>query len=292
MTDKALEDPAMGAPLETSAGADAPIVIVSNRLPVSLKFSRSRWRSQRSSGGLVSALHGLDRDQGFKWVGWPGCSIPPGLLEDVHESLAADDLIAVPLSQELERGFYQGMCNEVLWPLFHYFADKVRFETDYWRHYSEANRRFADAVLEIAEPGSRVWVHDYHLMLVPALLREARPDLEIGFFLHVPWPSSELYRLLPPRRGLLRGLLGADYVAFHTSDYAMHFRTSCTRVLGLESDPDGIHFEGRMVPVRVTAGPIQASDSITDATATGRRVDCSTRAGRTSPCTGPQRMSP
>jgi trehalose 6-phosphate synthase/phosphatase len=232
----------------TDTAPEVPTIIVSNRLPVSLEIHGSRWRSRPSSGGLVSALEGLedelDSDGKLKWVGWPS-----RLLEPIHESLAADGMIAVPLSKGQERGFYQGMCNEVLWPLFHYFADKVRFEPEHWKHYSEANRRFADAVLENAEEGSRVWVHDYHLMLVPALLREARPDLEIGFFLHVPWPSSELYRLLPPRRGLLRGLLGADYVAFHTSDYAMHFRTSCMRVLGLESDPNGIPFEGRMVGI-------------------------------------------
>lgn len=234
---------------EAKLRSGTPIVIVSNRLPVSLEISGSQWRSRRSAGGLVSGLDALGREQGAKWVGWPGCDIPPLLFEEVRDSLAADGLIAVPLSAEQEAGFYNGMGNGVLWPLFHYFADKVHFKPAYWKHYSEVNRLFAEKILEVAENGSRVWVHDYHLMLVPAMLREQRPDLEIGFFLHVPWPSSELYRLLPPRRALLRGLLGADYLAFHTNDYAMHFRTSCMRVLGLESDPDGIHFEGRTVGI-------------------------------------------
>ena len=232
-----------------STAVEQPLIVVSNRLPVSIDVSGSKWHIQKSSGGLVSALAGVERGRDFHWVGWPGSQLPAGLEQDVLASLAADGMIAISLTEEEEEKFYQGMCNEVLWPLFHYFSDKVTFCQEAWENYIEVNRRFAEAVLDVVEPDSRVWVHDYHLMLVPELLRRARPDLEIGFFLHIPWPSSELYRSLPPRRDLLHGLLGADYIAFHTNDYAMHFRNSCMRVLGLDSDPDGIQVDGRSVRI-------------------------------------------
>ncbi|MCA8952109.1 MAG: bifunctional alpha,alpha-trehalose-phosphate synthase (UDP-forming)/trehalose-phosphatase [Planctomycetes bacterium] len=248
--DAAAATPAADAAADGDGEPPEPhLVVVSNRLPVSLEIEGEHWRSHASSGGLVAALDGLARGGAMTWIGWPGCTVPDALAADVRAELARDGLIAVLLSADEERSYYQGMANEVLWPLFHYFTDKVHFEPEHWRGYEQINRRFATAVLESAPHGSRVWIHDFHLMLVPGLLRAARPDLEIGFFLHVPWPSSELFRLLPPRREILRGLLGADYVAFHTSDYAMHFRTSCMRLLGLDSDPDGIRLEGRTVGI-------------------------------------------
>lgn len=225
------------------------LIVASNRLPISLEVSARGVRWRPSSGGLTSALAGVRTDGEFVWVGWPGCPVPPARREEVTRLLAEQELAPVFLSGEQEAHYYHGVANQVLWPLFHYFTDRVAFSSESWSHYVTVNRMFADTILQHVGSDARVWVHDFHLMLVPRMLREERPDLEIGFFLHIPFPSSEIYRLLPTRSELLLGLLGADYIAFHTNDYTRHFRSACLRVLGLESDPDAIMFEGRRVGI-------------------------------------------
>ncbi|MEM7199594.1 MAG: bifunctional alpha,alpha-trehalose-phosphate synthase (UDP-forming)/trehalose-phosphatase [Planctomycetota bacterium] len=228
--------------------------MVSNRLPTSLRQTGDRLIPFPSSGGLASALTGIQADEGFTWVGWPGCEVPAGQQESVRSQLAEQGLQPVFLSERQERLYYRGLCNEVLWPLFHYCTDRIHFSEDDWATYVDVNRRFAEEVLARVTPGARVWVHDFHLMLVPAMLREAQPDLEIGFFLHIPFPSSEIYRLLPQRTELLEGLLGADYIGFHTNNYVRHFRSSCLRVMALESEPNSISFAGRTI--RIGSHPI------------------------------------
>ena len=155
------------------------------------------------------------------------------------------------LSADEEQDFYNRVCNDTLWPLLHYFGDRLRLTPEAWQRYVNVNERFADAILEHSGPDSRVWVHDFHLMLVPALLRRRAPNLSVGFFLHTPFPSSEVYRLLPAREDVLRGLLGADYVSFHLGDYARHFRSSCLRILGIDSQPDAIEVDGRRIGIGV-----------------------------------------
>jgi trehalose 6-phosphate synthase/phosphatase len=228
-----------------------PLIVVSNRLPVQLQLIGSEWNATPTGGGLVAALADILKDQseGSLWIGWPGRDVPERARAEARASLAAQGMVPVFLTQGQEERYYQGMCNDVLWPLFHYFADKVSYRPSDWAEFVAVNRAFANAILEVAHEEHRIWIHDFHLMLVPGMLRVARPDLEIGFFLHVPWPSSELYRLLPPRKELLRGILGADYVGFHTSDYARHFQFSCLGVLGLESEPDGIVWDNRLVGI-------------------------------------------
>ena len=169
----------------------------------------------------------------------------------VSTRLAKDHLHPVFLSAEEEEDFYGKVCNDTLWPLFHYFSDRLRITPEAWTRYVEVNERFADTIVEHCEPDSRVWVHDFHLMLVPAMLRAREPRLSIGFFLHIPFPSSEVYRLLPAREQLLRGVLGADYVSFQVGDYARHFRSSCLRMLGIDSDPDSLEIDGRRVGIGV-----------------------------------------
>ena len=165
--------------------------------------------------------------------------------------LAKDHLHPVFLSAEEEEDFYGKVCNDTLWPLFHYFSDRLRITPEAWARYVEVNERFAETILANCEPDSRVWVHDFHLMLVPAMLRARAPRLSIGFFLHIPFPSSEVYRLLPEREQLLRGVLGADYVSFQVGDYARHFRSSCLRMLGVDSEPDWLELDGRRVGIGV-----------------------------------------
>ncbi len=151
-------------------------------------------------------------------------------------------------------GFYQGFSNRTLWPLFHHFDRYVEFDTEYWHAYERVNRAYRDALLEVVEPGDSIWVHDYQLLLLPALLRESLPDAPIGFFLHIPFPSYEAFRMLPWRREILNGMLGADLVGFHTFDYARHFLSSARSLLGLEDRDGQIQVDDRLV--RVDAFPM------------------------------------
>ncbi len=225
------------------------LVIASNRLPIRLTLEDGELASEPAVGGLATALRGVQGSHG--WVGWPGTFVPTEREEEVATALALDDLFPVFLSADEQEDFYRRTCNDAIWPLFHYLPDRFRFTQSAWRRYVEVNERFADTIVEHCAVGARVWVHDFHLMLVPAALRRRRPDLSIGFFLHIPFPSSEIYRILPVREDVLRGLLGADYISFHTGDYVRHFRSSCLRVLGLESEPDVVEFDGRLVGVGV-----------------------------------------
>jgi trehalose 6-phosphate synthase/phosphatase len=225
------------------------LVIASNRLPVRLTTKADGFDVQPSAGGLAAALQAVRGETA--WIGWPGAVVPPELEGKVRRRLAAHHLVPVFLSADEEEDFYGRVCNDTLWPLFHYFADRLRITPEAWERYVGVNERFADAILEHCGPDSRVWVHDFHLMLVPALLRRRAPGLAIGFFLHIPFPSSEVYRLLPAREQVLRGLLGADYVSFQVGDYARHFRSSCLRILGIDSSPDVLELDGRRVGIGV-----------------------------------------
>ncbi|HLE99667.1 MAG TPA: bifunctional alpha,alpha-trehalose-phosphate synthase (UDP-forming)/trehalose-phosphatase [Gaiellaceae bacterium] len=224
-------------------------MIASNRLPVRFALADDRVDVRLSSGGLAAALRAVRGNA--VWVGWPGTVVPEPLEGEVTKRLARDNLVPVFLTAEEEEDFYGRVCNETLWPLLHYFGDRLRLTPEAWQRYVQVNERFADLILEHCGPDSRVWVHDFHLMLVPAMLRRRAPGLSIGFFLHTPFPSSEVYRLLPAREEALRGLLGADYVSFQVGDYARHFRSSCLRVLGLDSNPDALEFNGRRVSIGV-----------------------------------------
>ncbi len=224
-------------------------MIASNRLPVRLAVSGGKFDVQTSSGGLPAALGAVRGDAA--WIGWPGAVVPKALESKVRRRLASDNLFPVFLSRDEEEDFYGRVCNDTLWPLFHYFPDRLRITPEAWERYVEVNERFAETILEHCEPDARVWVHDFHLMLVPAMLRRRSPGLSIGFFLHIPFPSSEVYRLLPAREQLLRGILGADYVSFQVGDYARHFRSSCLRMLGIDSSPDSLELDGRRVGIGV-----------------------------------------
>jgi trehalose 6-phosphate synthase/phosphatase len=203
----------------------------------------------RSSGGLAVALQAVRGDS--SWVGWPGTVVRPEHERRVAQRLAKDNLVPVLLTANEEEDFYGKVCNDTLWPLFHYFADRLRITPEAWQRYVDVNERFADTIVAHVEPESRVWIHDFHLMLVPAMLRQREPRLSIGFFLHTPFPSSEVYRLLPAREQLLRGVLGADYVSFQIGDYARHFRSSVLRILGIDSEPDSLEIDARRVGIGV-----------------------------------------
>jgi trehalose 6-phosphate synthase/phosphatase len=235
----------------------ARLVVVSNRLPLTLRQSAKGWSAEPSSGGLVTALGPVVQGTGGLWLGWPG-EAPEGHDRGREEALGRWErehgFAAIDLPKPLASRFYQGYPNRVLWPLFHQFPSRLEYTPESWAAYVEANERFRDAVVKRLRPGDLVWVHDYHLMLLPRLLREAAPDVAIGFFLHIPFPSSEVFHILPRREELLHGVLGADYVAFQTHRHLSHFRSALLRTLGLSSQMDGVFVEGR--GVRLEALPI------------------------------------
>ncbi|KAK8844564.1 alpha,alpha-trehalose-phosphate synthase (UDP-forming) [Kwoniella newhampshirensis] len=316
------------------------LIVVSNRLPVTIsKDDNGEYHFKMSSGGLVSALSGCKKTMSFTWIGWPGKDIPMADRELVNKRLLDEhNCYPVYLSDELADRHYNGFSNSILWPLFHYHPGEMNFDAANWLAYREANMRFADTVSSMCQAGDMVWVQDYHLMLLPMLLRsmisgesaqgemvrqelgrvkegvddtvvkevlgmvpgvadpvdegvemlddveeegeplqmkertggrrphfsrgmstfqkqelvareKGKEGIRIGFFLHTPFPSSEIYRILPVRREILLGVLQCDLIGFHTYDYARHFLSSCTRILGLQTQPNGIEFEGRYAQV-------------------------------------------
>lgn len=238
------------------------LIVVANRLPVSAyKDREGGWQLQISAGGLVSALMGVGNSNS-KWIGWPGVDIEPGPERDALTKAMEDEGYApVYLDENTCDLHYNGFCNSVLWQLFHYVPlniDSKLSETRtlqfQWQAHQLANRKFADVILKHYRPGDIVWVQDYHLMPLPAILKEKHPRMKVGFFLHTPFPSSEIYRTLPVREELLRAVLKADLIGFHTYDYARHFVSACTRILGLEGTPAGVEDNGSIT--RVAAFPI------------------------------------
>ena len=241
-------------------GRGADFAVVANRLPVDLELledGTQRWHP--SPGGLVSALEPFLRSRKGAWVGWSGqADLDVASFEDEGLSMHPVRLSAADI-----RDYYGGFSNATLWPLYHDVVVKPVFERAWWDSYVEVNRRFADAAAAAAGPGATVWVQDYQLQLVPAMLREKRPDLRIGFFLHIPFPPVELFRQLPWRNEIVRGLLGADVVGFQMPGGARNFLWLTRRLLGLEPSetadalhnrPGSVQYEGRQV--RVGAFPI------------------------------------
>src|SRR2546422_5473292 len=176
-----------------------------------------RWTTERSSGGLASAMNPILRRNGGDWIGWAGASGEEDQEErrSVLEGWAQkEQCFAVELPEEIATGFYEGYSNQTLWPVFHNLPSQLKFDAKDWQAYVEANRIFSKAIVERYKPDDLVWVHDYQLMLLPQMLRDELPDAAIGFFLHIPFPSSEIFPILPRREELLQGLLGADLVLF------------------------------------------------------------------------------
>lgn len=236
------------------------LIIVSNRLPFSVQVSGEKVDFTSSAGGLVTGLEAYlesTRDGSaditeYVWVGWPGATVPDDLRKTVIER-AQDEFSSYPvfLTQEEMDEFYLGFCNKTIWPLFHYFPSYTRYDEQQWNTYKHVNEIFRDALLEIVRDGDCVWIHDYHLMLLPGMMRSLKPDVRCGFFLHIPFPSFEVYRLLPVRwrQEIFEGLLGADLIGFHTHDYRQHFLQSVLRILGYKHQFGRITLEDRVVEV-------------------------------------------
>ncbi|MGY1721401.1 trehalose-6-phosphate synthase [Blastococcus sp. SYSU DS0552] len=229
---------------EQRVGADSPVVVVANRLPVDQVTDpdgSTRW--QRSPGGLVTALEPFVAGRGGAWVGWSGSA---GEAPEPFES-GGMSLIPVELSEEEVDRYYEGMSNASLWPLYHDVVEKPEYHRAWWDTYVQVNKRFAERTAAVAAEGAIVWVHDYQLQLVPAMLRQVRPDLTIGFFLHIPFPPYELFTQLPWRSAIVEGLLGADLVGFQRPSAAVNFVQLARRLHDLSCKRDQIEYDGRTV---------------------------------------------
>ena len=214
------------------------LIVVSNRLPVEVERTDDGFNYHPSAGGLATSLQSVRKQREMLWLGWPGIHAWDDKDRKSIEKHLVEELGSVPLflpASDFDL-YYEGFSNGTIWPLFHYFPQNAHYSAREWNAYREINALFRDKILEVAEPGDLLWIHDYHLMLLPEMVREALPDAKIGFFLHIPFPSSELFRMLPWREEILRGLLGSDLIGFHSHAYARHFQSSLLRLLGLEQE--------------------------------------------------------
>jgi len=231
------------------------LVIISNRLPVTVSSFEDKLEFSWSSGGLVSGLLSFLSKQekdSYVWVGWPGFSSKQKNIdfkEIDRELLSKYNSFPVHLSDELMERFYYGFCNKNLWPLFHYFPYLASFNERDWKIYKQVNKIFFDTVKKVIKKDDVVWIHDYHLMLLPKMIKESFPQLPVGFFLHIPFPSYEMFRLLPRKWGIeiLEGLSGADLIGFHTYDYTQYFIRCMLRILGYESNLGYIYTGQRLI---------------------------------------------
>lgn len=234
------------------------LVIISNRLPFTVSFQDGATQFKPSAGGLTTGLWSyLDRKvpagterQEFLWMGWPGTSVMPENQEEVRR-YSEQNYHSAPvfLPEENMDRFYLGFCNKTIWPLFHYFPMLTHYEEEHWQEYRNVNRLFAEAVIPKLRPDDVVWIHDYHLMLLPKLIREKFPEIPIGFFLHIPFPSWEIFRMLPRnwREEIVEGLLGSSLLGFHTHDYVRDFFTSVLRTSGYEHQLGSLALRDRVV---------------------------------------------
>lgn len=227
-------------------------IIVSNRLPVNVTKLENSFLFQSSSGGLATGLKSIHQKSDSLWIGWSGISSSELSAQsklEIKESLKKLNLDEVELTKKEIDEFYYGLPNKCIWPLFHYFIEFAKFDEHDWQSYVEVNKKFCDKIIEKAAPNATIWVHDYQLLLLPKMLKELRPDLTIGFFLHIPFPSFEIFRIFPWRNDLLEGMLGADLIGFHTFDYQRHFLSSVKRILRYDVDFNRVNLGSREVVV-------------------------------------------
>jgi trehalose 6-phosphate synthase/phosphatase len=225
-------------------------IVVSNRLPVTVTRQNGKLVFSHSSGGLATAMSSLDKVVDNQlWIGWPGISSDELTTADkatITKKLRQFSCYPVFLTQSQIHLFYDRYSNETIWPLFHYFQSLAEYDSASWEAYRNVNALFRNAVKKHADADTTIWVHDYHLLLLPQLLRQVLPESSIGFFLHIPFPSFEIFRLLPNRQEILEGMLGADLIGFHVYDYARHFLSSALRTLGYSNNHGTITLSDRI----------------------------------------------
>ena len=233
------------------------LVIAAYRLPFKLTRTKIGYKAIQNSGGLVSAILALSENFKTAGSGLENTKIVwTGIADELAESASSDpfeneyfDIVPVTISTKLNDRFYGGFCNDLIWPLFHYFPSFCVFNTEYYEAYREANLKYCEELIRIIRPGDFIWIHDYHLMMLPEMIRERIPQANIGFFLHIPFPSFEIFRLLPSqwRESIIKGLLGADLIGFHTHDYTQHFIKCVKRTTGFECHQNTIYTPNKQV---------------------------------------------
>ncbi len=224
-------------------------IIVSNRLPVKIAKENEEYHLKVSEGGLATGLGSIYKEGDNIWIGWAGLDVSKSDEQEIIDKLRHENLLPVFLTPKEIQNYYEGFSNETLWPIFHYMSTYAQYEQEYWDYYRLVNEKFKNVVLEIAEPGDIIWIHDYQLLLLPQMIREELPNTTIGFFQHIPFPSYELFRLIPWRAELLNGILGADLIGFHTYDDVRHFTSSATRVLPVQTSANIIHKDDRNITI-------------------------------------------
>ncbi|MFQ5849349.1 MAG: trehalose-6-phosphate synthase [Candidatus Binatia bacterium] len=234
---------------------EAPLTIISNRAPYQLKKKLGQIYYEKNVGGLVTVLDEIMRQGGGTWIAWGEISETPERI-----GIPLDDpkyfMRLIRLTDQEVRNYYQGFSNRVLWPLSHYFLDRCHFRSEYWKAYQGVNEKFAKAFQESTDGSSNIWIHDFHLMLLPSLLRKERPDLSIGFFWHIPFPSSPVFRVLPWREEVLRGLLGSDLIGFQLRLHAEGFLQAVEDVLQVPVDREKLFVEYNSRIIKVGVFPV------------------------------------
>jgi trehalose 6-phosphate synthase/phosphatase len=244
------------------------VIIVANRLPLTVNVENGHAVVQPSVGGLATGLRGPHERLGGLWIGWPGDTegLSSAARADIDLKLEEYQAVPVPLSKTEHTVFYEHISNGVLWPICHDRIDRLPLHVQGWDVYEEVNRRFADLVVSHWNDGDTIWIHDYQLLRVPDLVRQQIPEARIGFFLHIPFPNPELFFALPTRSWLMEGMMGADLVGFHTRRYRGHFTAALRRLFGLEMDAQQrVSWRGRSVRVGVFPMGIDAADIATRA---------------------------
>jgi len=224
-------------------------IIVSNRLPVKLVKEKNKKTFKPSEGGLATGLGSIYKSGNNLWIGWPGGNIEESEKESVIEKLREENMYPIFLTRKEISEYYEGFSNETLWPNFHYFNQYTIYDNNLWKVYQSVNKKFCDQIIEFAEPDDTIWIHDYQLLILPELLREQLPDISIGFFLHIPFPSYESFRMLPWRKEILNGMLGADLIGFHTYDDMRHFLSSVNRLAGISNSHGKVEVYNRKILV-------------------------------------------
>ncbi len=227
-------------------------IIVSNRLPLQVSIQDNSFKVVPSVGGLATGMKSVHAEGNGIWIGWSGIpenDLSPELSDEIDSKIRDEKCVSVPLTNEDIEEYYEGFSNRALWPLFHYFMEYSNFEQNEWEAYKRVNEKFAEVVIDNLEDGDTVWVHDYQLLLLPQLIKDRKPNTTIGFFLHIPFPSYEIFRTFPWREEILTGMLGADLLGFHTYDYERHFLSSVKRIMRLEVQFNEISYHDRIIKV-------------------------------------------
>jgi trehalose 6-phosphate synthase/phosphatase len=230
----------------------ARLLVIANRLQFSISKREGEFHFRPSPGGLATGLSSLPDTYQRLWIGWPGIASERLSNDDknqIREKLIAENCAPIFLSQRQLELYYLGFCNKTLWPLFHYFPTRAVYERRFWKAYCQVNQLFCDEILKVATNDDYIWIHDYQLLLLPKLIRQNLTEAKIGFFLHIPFPSFELFRIIPWRQEIIEGLLGADLIGFHTYDYARHFLSSVCRIVGFEHTLGKLNIDDKVVQV-------------------------------------------